>query len=148
MPGKSSKAVKGRKSTTLSECGVCPAVCCHDLSIPIIKPKTLAQMDALLWQLNYDTVGVYVRSRRWYLLVKGRCRYLGDDHLCTIYEDRFDNCRAHKPPVCEWYDEWYDILFTTPEELRAYLTAQRKGSKPPIPKSKWISPGAGRCQRK
>ncbi len=137
------KATK-QKDTTLSACGDCPAACCHDLTINIKKPRTNYDLECLMWQINYDTVAVYVRNRRWHLLVKGACQYLGDDHLCKIYEDRFDLCRDHKPPHCEWFDQWYDFMFTDPKELEAYIKTERKGKKPPMPKGKWLSKGAGK----
>lgn len=130
-------------NTTLKGCEGCPAICCHDLSITILRPRTRADIDDLKWQLNYRTVGVYIRNRRWHLIVEGPCQYLGQDSLCTRYEDRFDICRDHKPPLCERYDEWYDVLFTDPDELEAYLRAQRRGETPPLPTGKWSSKGAG-----
>jgi Fe-S-cluster containining protein len=148
MPGKKkkkrTKSAKKLKDTSLNECAKCPAACCHDLTIDIKKPRTIGEIEELKWKLNYETVAVYVRNRRWHLLVKGRCRYLGDDDLCTIYEQRDEVCREHNPPHCEWYDDWYDFMFTDPEELDAYLTAERRGKRPKKPTGKWLSKGSGR----
>ncbi|MEJ2191689.1 MAG: YkgJ family cysteine cluster protein [Nitrospirota bacterium] len=119
------KKERKRKKTTLKDCSDCPALCCHDLSITILKPRTRKEIDDLMWHLNYDTVGVYIRNRRWHLIVKGVCQYLGKDNLCTIYDDRFDTCRKHLPPYCERYDDWYDVMFRTPFELRDYLREEK-----------------------
>ena len=129
------------KTTFIDDCSSCPAMCCHDLSINIKKPRNLGQIAELKWQLNYENVGIYVRNLRWHLIIKSKCRYLGDDNLCTIYEERDEVCRDHKPPYCERYADWYDIMFTTAEELDAYLTAERRGKRKPKPKGKWISKG-------
>lgn len=121
--------IKGRrkkKDTTLKDCSDCPALCCHDLSVNILKPTTNKDVEDLMWQLNYDTVGVYIRNKRWHQLVKGRCEFLDKNDLCTIYKDRFDICREHKPPHCERYDDWYDVLFTKPHELEEYIKAEKK----------------------
>ena len=106
-------------------CIECPAVCCTDLAIPISKPKTQDEVDELKWQLQYDTVHVAIRDRRWFVVVKGTCIYLGDDKLCTIYDGRPPRCRKHKPPNCERFGSWYDALITTPEELDRHLNAER-----------------------
>jgi Fe-S-cluster containining protein len=142
---KKSKVVKRPlvKKTDLPQCGECPAACCHDLTITIKKPRTNHDLDVLMWQLNYDSVAIYVRNRRWHMLIKGACQYLGKDNLCTIYEDRFDICRDHKPPYCEWFDDWYDYMFLDPKELETFIKEQRKGNKPPMPTGKWESKGAG-----
>ena len=143
---KPAKAVKAKK-TSVAECGNCPAACCHDLTLSITKPRTNDDIEVLMWKLNYDTVAVYVRNRRWYMLVKGACQYLGKDGLCTIYGNRFDICRDHNPPHCEWYDDWYDYMFNDPKELETFIKAQRRGKKPPMPTGKWESKGAGRHKR-
>jgi Fe-S-cluster containining protein len=127
--GKKLSKIRGRKPgnrATLSACGDCPALCCHDLSVTILKPTTKKEVEDLMWHLNYDSVGVYIRNRRWHLIVKGRCQFLDKNNLCTIYEDRFDTCRQHMPPYCERFDDWYDVLFITPFELKEYLEAEQR----------------------
>ena len=59
--------------TTLGECQDCPALCCHDLVVPIDKPRTADDIEELKWELQYDTIRVFVRSHRWYRLIAGRC---------------------------------------------------------------------------
>lgn len=119
------KKTPGNKAT-LKDCSDCPALCCHDLSVTILKPTTRKEIEDLMWHLNYDSVGVYIRNRRWHLIIKGRCQYLDENNLCTIYDKRFDTCRNHKPPYCERYDDWYDILFTDPFELEEYLMKEKE----------------------
>lgn len=114
------------QKTTEKNCSECPAICCHDLSITILRPVTRHEINELRWHLHYDTVGVYIRNRKWHVVVKGKCSYLDDNNMCTIYERRPDKCRVHMPPNCERYERWYDEMFTTPEELEAYLKRSRK----------------------
>jgi len=47
---------------------------------------------------SFYTVKVFIRNRRWYALIKGRCIYLDKKNKCTIYEKRSDICRNHMPP--------------------------------------------------
>jgi Fe-S-cluster containining protein len=121
---RAARARKGKGKpppTDLAECNDCPALCCHDLVMPIEKPKTDKDVFELKWELQYDTICVFVRSYRWYRLIKGRCQYLDDHNRCTIYEQRPRRCRQHNPPDCEYYGEFYDHMITTPEELDEHL---------------------------
>jgi Fe-S-cluster containining protein len=102
-------------------CIKCPSICCHDLTYTISRPRTRADIEELKWDLQYDTVKVFIRNRRWYELIKGRCMYLTESNLCSRYEDRPDKCRNHMPPACEQFGEYYDVLISTPEELEDYL---------------------------
>lgn len=123
------KLTRPKEKTTEKDCGTCPAMCCHDLTITISRPRTRDEIEDIKWQLFYETVGVYIRSMRWHLIVKGRCQYLDEKNLCTRYDTRPDICREHMPPDCEKFSDWYDVLFTTPEELEAYLNKSKKKKK-------------------
>jgi len=122
-PGRTKRTVV---RTTLEACNDCPALCCHDLVMPIEKPKTDQDVEELKWELQYDTVRCFVRSHRWYRLVKGRCIYLDRNNRCKIYARRPKRCREHKPPDCEFFGEFYDVMITTPEELDEYLAARKR----------------------
>jgi Fe-S-cluster containining protein len=113
----------------VAACDGCPALCCRDLNVWIAAPKTNEEIDDLLWQIQFDTVRIYIRNRRWYLLVKGNCMYLDEDNRCTIYESRPDKCRKHLPPECERYGEFWDIMFNTPQELKAYIEKRKRSAK-------------------
>lgn len=107
-------------------CKECFAPCCRDLAIMITKPRTKAEVQELKWQLQFDTVKVYVRDYHWSLLVKGKCMYLNRNNLCRVYAQRPSTCRRHRPPECERYGKWYDALITTPDELDSYLIKKKK----------------------
>ena len=112
--------------TTLPACQDCGAKCCHDLVMPIEKPKTDDDISELKWELQYDTVRVFIRSHRWYRLIQGRCIYLDANNRCTIYERRPRRCREMKPPDCEHFGEFWDVMITTPEELDEYFRLERE----------------------
>ena len=99
----------------------CRSLCCRDLAISITRPRRRDEIDDLKWQLHFDTVRVFIRNHRWYLLVSGRCMYLNTRNRCTIYDRRPEVCRKHNPPDCEAFGEYYDVMFTVPEALEAYL---------------------------
>ena len=117
----------GHKNTrrTKDLCHDCPAKCCHDLVIAINKPRTRSDIDHYKWQLQYDTVRIAIYGNKWHTVYAGRCIYLDDDNLCTIYDRRPERCRRHNPPECEHYGTWYDTLIETPEELEAHIEAEK-----------------------
>lgn len=124
------KADQKRNTDTLVRsnqlCSGCPAICCTNLSMPIDKPRTKSDREDLKWHLHYDTVRVYIRNRRWYLLVEGRCMYLDENNMCTIYSRRPEKCRKHNPPNCEYYSTYFDVMLATPEELDEYFRNEKK----------------------
>ena len=113
----------------LSECEGCPGLCCRDLNMLIGSPRTKDEIEDLLWQIQFDTVRVYIRNRRWYLLVKGKCMYLDENNRCMIYDKRPEKCRKHMPPDCERYGKFWDVMFNTPQELEAYLKKRKQAAK-------------------
>ncbi|MCK4375846.1 MAG: YkgJ family cysteine cluster protein [Candidatus Brocadiae bacterium] len=121
--GASRAATDGR---TKPGCAGCPALCCHDLVMPIPKPKNRAEVEELKWDLQYDTVRVFITSHRWHRLIEGRCIYLTRRNLCRIYKDRPQRCRRHNPPDCERYGDYWDVMLNTPEELEAYLDKEKR----------------------
>jgi Fe-S-cluster containining protein len=76
--------------------------------------------------LQFDTVRVYLRNKRWYMLVNGRCIYLGRDNKCKIYDRRPERCRRHNPPGCERFGRYYDVMLNTPEDLENYLGKEKQ----------------------
>jgi Fe-S-cluster containining protein len=113
-------------TTTRKECEQCPALCCKNLSIRILRPRTRAEIQDLKWQLQFDTVRVYIRNKRWYQLVEGRCIYLAEDNRCKVYPLRPDVCRKHNPPDCEFFGDFYDVMIETPDQLEAHLAGARR----------------------
>ncbi len=111
----------------LDACNGCPAKCCHDLVMHITKPRTRDDIDELKWELQYDTVRVFIVNYRWHRIIAGRCMYLDEDNFCTIYDRRPKRCREHNPPDCEHYGEFYDVMISTPEELDEHLGRKPAG---------------------
>ena len=112
-----------------SGCNGCPAYCCHDLAMAISRPTNATEIDELRWYLHYDTVNIFIVNHRWHILVKGRCIYLNKQNVCDIYHKRSRRCRAHKATDCERHGDYHDVLLKTPEDLDAYLQAEREKRK-------------------
>lgn len=80
----------------------CGARCCRYITVLIKAPRRKADYDEISWFLAHEDISVYVESRRWYLEVRNKCKYLTDDNLCSIYENRPDVCRQYDPDSCEY----------------------------------------------
>ena len=53
-----------------------------------------------------------------------KCKHLGDDNLCQIYETRPQICRDYTTENCEYEDDWtYEKYFETPEQVEEYAEA-------------------------
>jgi len=125
---KKKKTVKARTKTGNKDgdvCIKCPSICCSDLTYTITRPRTREDIDELKWDLQYDTVRVFIKNRRWHEIIEGKCIYLLKNNLCKIYDRRPKKCRDHMPPDCDRFGEYYDVLIQTPEELEAYLTGPK-----------------------
>ncbi len=114
---------------SVDACEGCAALCCRDLNVWIAAPRTKEEKEDLLWQVQFDTVRIYIRNRRWYLLVKGDCMYLDKNNRCRIYDRRPEKCRKHLPPECERYGDFWDVMFNTPEELEAHFERSKQASR-------------------
>ena len=109
-----------------AKCIECSAKCCRNLAMMILKPRSQTDIQEVKWYLHFDTVNVFIRNHRWYVLVEGNCIYLDENNMCTIYDRRPDRCRRHPASDCEMTGDYYDVLITTPEELEDYLNEEKR----------------------
>ncbi len=112
-------------------CSYCAAKCCCYFALPIDTPERWKDFEYVRWYLLHERAAVFIEDDCWYLLVHTRCKHLGDDHLCTIYETRPQICRDYTTKNCEYEDDWvYDHYWETPEQVEEYAEAvlgPRKG---------------------
>jgi uncharacterized protein len=80
----------------------CMARCCRYITVQIPAPKDKRDLDELSWFLAHREVSVYVESRRWHLEVRTPCKYLTDENLCAVYDERPDVCRDYSTEHCEY----------------------------------------------
>lgn len=103
-------------------CEHCPGACCRYLALPLDQPTTTRDYDDIRWYLMHEDVTVFVEEGDWYIQYQTRCRNLGADNLCTIYETRPEICEEYKPNGCDYSGGTYgyDHLFTHPKQIEAY----------------------------
>lgn len=108
------------------ECTAC-AKCCTYVGVDIDKPRKARCASDILWYLYHENVYVYVDGNDdWSVHFEGRCRNLGDDLRCLIYEQRPDICRGFDNTSCEVNDHEHESLtFRQPTEFLAWLRENR-----------------------
>ncbi len=120
-------------------CEHCVAACCRYLAIPIDKPTSRRDYDDLRWYLMHEGILVFVEDGDWYVQYATKCKNLGADNLCQVYETRPEICREYEAGNCDYvggaFD--YDQFFTHAEQVEQFYekrTGKRLGEKvtPPI----------------
>ena len=105
-------------------CMYCTAKCCRYFALPIDTPEEWKDFQYIRWYLLHNRASVFVDDDTWYLLVHTKCKHLGDDQMCGIYETRPDICREYTTDACEYEESWvYDQYFETPEQIAEYAEA-------------------------
>lgn len=103
-------------------CEHCTAACCRYLAIPIDTPSSCRDYDDIRWYLMHESVSVFVEEGEWFFQVQTRCKNLGVDNLCMVYETRPEICSEYKAEGCDYSSGTYgyDLLFTHPKQVEAY----------------------------
>ena len=104
-------------------CGKCNALCCQYFCFEIDEPDEYDDFEDIRWYLCHEGVSVHVdEDEDWYIQIANRCNQLGENNLCTIYEDRPLICRSYSGENCELTGSDYAYIeeFTTPEQLDEY----------------------------
>lgn len=106
-----------------SKCATClPARCCTYIAVQIDGPRSKEDFEDYLWFVAHEGVSLYVDQGRWYIQFETRCRFLGRNNLCTIYDSRPKICADYSPRDCDRDDPpRYEREFRTYEELLAYV---------------------------
>src|SRR5262245_36414428 len=105
-------------------CDGCVAHCCRYVAVEIESPRSKWQLDQIRWMLLHENVSVYVGTdRHWYVEFRTRCKALGPDNRCTIYEDRPDLCRHYKVETCPVWatGKTHVVRFDSEPAFAAYL---------------------------
>jgi hypothetical protein len=109
----------------LVECTTC-GKCCTYVSVGVNPPNSVRRATDMLWYLYHQNVSVYRDGDdEWSVVFETRCRNLGPDLLCTVYEHRPEICRAFDNRTCEINDPEGGLAITTPQELMDYLRKRR-----------------------
>lgn len=127
-------------------CEHCAAACCRYLALPLDKPKTARDYDDIRWYLMHEGIDVFVEDGDWYIQIKTRCKNLGDDNRCNIYDTRPEICREYEPKDCDYSvgTYGYEHLFTHAKQIEEFYRKKRGRDLPPLQRAP-APRRAGRC---
>ncbi len=118
--------------------------CCTYVAIGVNGPTKPRYATDLLWYLYHENVSVHLDADgEWSVVFETRCRHLGDDLLCGVYENRPHICRAFDAEGCEVNAPGGDRVFATPQEFLAWLDASRPKVAEQIRRYRPTLPGPG-----
>ena len=103
-------------------CEHCLAACCRYIALPLDKPTTARDYDDIRWYLMHQGISVFVEEGDWYVQFQTRCKNLGADNRCGIYDSRPEICREYEPGECDYAGGAYEYenLFTHPQQIDEY----------------------------
>ena len=110
----------------LVECTEC-GKCCTYVGVGINAPSRPRYATDILWYLYHENVYVYVDGEgEWSVHFEARCRNLGPDLRCGVYEQRPHICRSFDNTECDVNAPGERALtFREPAEFLAWLAAKR-----------------------
>lgn len=125
MANTAKSAARKRKTV---HCFDCDQACCRTAVIEVDAPRSLRDYSDLLFYLHHDDTQVVVamngRRREWYVEFLSRCRYLGTDGRCAIYERRPLVCREYDMSYCERNTVHPFAHLRSPEDFYTFLRDQ------------------------
>ncbi len=103
-------------------CEHCTAACCRYVAIPLDRPGSARDYSDIQWYLMHEGISVFVEDGDWYIQFQARCRNIGVDSQCTVYDTRPGICREYEPGGCDYTGGTYgyDHYFTHPKQITAY----------------------------
>jgi len=105
-------------------CHGCDALCCKYVSVEIDEPTCKKDWDQIIWMLHHQDIVIYQdHDDDWIIEFKTKCKNLGEDQKCQIYEERPKFCRNHKANECEYNNEDspYQTILRNVDDVKAYL---------------------------
>ncbi len=116
-------------------CEECKSKCCKYIAIETDAPDCLDDWDQIKWLLMHEGVSVYLDNEGdWIIEVITKCKNLGPDNNCKIYDIRPDLCQNHEINSCvmNGTGKVEVLLFKTPEDVDKHL--KEKGLDKTLPK--------------
>ncbi len=103
-------------------CQLCRGKCCTYVAIEIDEPEDFDDFQNIRWYAAHKNVWVFMDDDEWYVAFDSPCEHLGEDFLCTTYENRPDVCRNHKFGECDYFlDGEFDLELRSMAEVDEYL---------------------------
>lgn len=111
-------------------CKGCPGLCCRYVAVELEEPEKEEDWDEMKWILHHENITIYKdNDGDWLVEFETKCKNLGEDNRCMIYDKRPDLCKKHDPESCVRHGdgEVAVILFETPDDIDEYREMLKKG---------------------
>ena len=95
-------------SDTNGLCDQCVALCCRYYAFAVDTPKTRRDFDDIRWYMLHEDTIVFVEEGDWYVQVNRKCKALGPDNRCGVYDNRPAICRGYTTKGCDWHGDEYE----------------------------------------
>jgi Fe-S-cluster containining protein len=102
------------------------ALCCTYVAVEIDGPSSVRAATDILWYLYHGGVSIYVDDDGWMVQIDTRCRHLGDDNKCGVYETRPIMCRSYDEKSCEVNADEVGVTLHSAAEYLEYLKTHHK----------------------
>ena len=105
------------------DCSTCDGACCKHVAIEIDTPEELEDFENIKWYVCHKNINVYVdENYLWHIEMLTSCEFLGENHLCKIYEKRPEICREYSQEECPFHNDYEEkYTFHNLEELESYI---------------------------
>jgi Fe-S-cluster containining protein len=104
------------------------AKCCTYVAVCVNAPHNLRFATDVLWYLYHENVSVHRDGEgEWMVVFESRCKHLGDDLLCGVYDQRPVVCREFDNTGCEVNAPGSGRTFTEPAQFLDWLRGSRPG---------------------
>jgi len=110
----------------LKRCNKCGNRCCRYVAIEIDTPRTDQDFDDIRWYVAHRKVTVFKHDGVWHFNVDTKCKQLGNDGRCKIYDKRPRICREYDLDECEEGGIEYEVHLRSVKQVDKYIRERRK----------------------
>ena len=108
-------------------CDKCDGNCCQVLVIEIETPETRDDFEDIKWYLYHPGVSVYIDTdNAWNVQFDSKCRYLGGNGRCLIYDKRTPVCRKARVEECHVNKKEIREFFGSVENYEKWLEEEQE----------------------
>ena len=103
--------------------------CCEYVTIELADPKRRIDFEEIIWFIMHENVAVYIDNEdKWNVEFRTRCKALGEDGLCKVYDERTQICRDYKHENCERHGnpDFVKVMFRTREDVISWARKNTK----------------------
>ena len=99
-------------------CSNCQALCCSYVMLEIDEPEDREDFEKIRWFVAHENISVAHYEDSWMLYIKNKCKFIDENHNCTIYDKRPQICREHQSEECDYFeDDDFEIHLQTIEDV-------------------------------